>query len=313
MSFRVSRRINNQFVRNINRSVPSKKEAESQPPEDVTSKSPPRIPSLVGVSSVTTKGYQVCQPRKIVFAPYRRDIHNETDAARKAIALQHLQPSLLPVYYSKRIDLNASAIESGVNTEREIKTKTKTKRYFYKIKQERQAINSANSNKTALVTTRTYSTISNQRKSIATPIRKSRVKRSPVIDAYRKLELRFREGEKTQAPIRDAHHHLHPCSVFFIKGKDECKKPADKKKEPCGWVKQDKAQAKKKSSNPKDKKQGPKSEKKAVDKFPEGKSRKKATSSHDIKIVIGGLTKLIRTRSMSDGSGGSFVSRPIRN
>lgn len=73
--------------------------------EEAAAETPNPGPSTPFSTFNASGQYQVCRPRTTPVTLIKHDVHNETEMARKAITLQHLQPSMLPNYYVKTIEI----------------------------------------------------------------------------------------------------------------------------------------------------------------------------------------------------------------
>ncbi|XP_022906518.2 uncharacterized protein [Onthophagus taurus] len=139
MALRIANKINRQFVKNVRRSLSTKRDITDL---DLTSRNNDDISGETShsnspISPSNPVQYQVCQPRAnrsgpslvVNFASQRNAVKNETEVAKNAMAMQHLQPALLPEYYKPPVEINSSIYQDTTN-EQEKQSSIKKARKF---------------------------------------------------------------------------------------------------------------------------------------------------------------------------------------
>lgn len=99
------------------------KAEEASTPADPSSQSSPTI------ASTSNMQYEVCRPRETPISPYPHAVQNETDAVKKTLALQHLQPAMLPEYYKPPVEINAPCMYLDPISETERQNVEKQRRF----------------------------------------------------------------------------------------------------------------------------------------------------------------------------------------
>lgn len=88
-------------------------EPAAQKLEDVNRTPAETSPPPVPAPSSSVK-YEVCRPRTTRVTQFPSSIQNESDVVKKTVAMQHLQPCMLPEYYKPPVEINSACM--GVDT-----------------------------------------------------------------------------------------------------------------------------------------------------------------------------------------------------
>ncbi|KAK9696122.1 hypothetical protein QE152_g32104 [Popillia japonica] len=203
------------------------------------------------LADVRAGQYQVCRPRTSPLT-IKRDVHNESDFAKKTVALQYLQPAMLPTFYTKTGEPFSNGLPVGQETETSVQNSAKRREFDDSVTRMNVTL-PLKAPKLAKpfpdpVKTMYSHTLSDQEKA-EHMLAETKMLRT-YAENMKNRQKQKQAGESAGAGASQQgtrnYSTFHNLPKLMTDSKGECQKPADNRKEPCGWVKKEKPpQAKK--------------------------------------------------------------------
>ncbi|GJQ75374.1 hypothetical protein Trydic_g23550 [Trypoxylus dichotomus] len=111
MALRIANKISRHIAQNVSRSLSAKRDTDLEPTIQKAEDASKPVEQSPPLSTPTMPiVYEVCRPRTTPITPFPNTVQNESDAVRKTMALQHLQPSMLPEYYKPPVEINSACM-----------------------------------------------------------------------------------------------------------------------------------------------------------------------------------------------------------